>query len=450
MTLHQALHRVTFDSLPIELQDEIFFICTSPFPRFSVKEAPIVLARVCRAWRSIVLSTPRLWSSFDVEIQGSDASGLLHDDRLMHRMKLWLERSRSCPLSVRLTYNPVGRVSDDRSTKLLIALAPEVRRWQRAHFALPAASITELRHLPSNSFPTLRSLTLRVTGVRSDPALDIFALNIPWGQLTYVDLQLEPGNLPTLDETLDILSRTVNLKHGTLKLECTWSRRDIQRDKLSLPTLETFQLILQNSSTAADRSAVCLAQFLNLLYLPKLRMLSLGWLVRSNVGSWSLAHAGFLAFLRASAETLRELRMTYFPIPENELRECFLQLPQLTHLDLRFALHEGANDPITNRLLVECTIPSSTVPHSETPLLPRLEHVNLQCHGALYTDATLLGFIQSRWECGMSTHEGQGARRSLRYFRLLSMKPISSGVEKHAEVWHEEGLDIDIQSLVVR
>jgi len=77
-------------------------------------------------------------------------------------------------------------------------------------------------------------------------------MNIPWRQLTGLDLQLEPNNLPTLDDALDILSQTVNLKYGTLQLECT-CRGDTQRDKLSLPTLDTLQLILQDANGAADR-----------------------------------------------------------------------------------------------------------------------------------------------------------------------------------------------------
>jgi hypothetical protein len=461
MILYQVLRRVTFNSLPIELQNEIFFFCISHFPRLSIKEAPIVLARVCSTWRSIVLSTPRLWSSFEVEIQGSGPSGLLHDTRLMRRMKLWLERSSCSPLSIRLIYNSIGHVSDDRSTRLLAALVSQARRWRNVHFNLPAASIAKLQPFPPNSFPTLRSLTFKVTGVRSspsDPLLNILAMNIPWQQLTGLDLQLEQGNLPTLDEALDILSRTVNLKYCTLQLECIWDRRDIQRDKLSLPTLDTLQLILQSASTADDSLEVSLVKFLNLLCLPKLRVLRLGWLENSNVVSWSLAHPDFLAFLGASAETLRELTMTYFPISENVLLECLSQVPQLTHLDLRFALHEGANDPITNRLLVACTLPSFTMSggiasgtpaaHAEKDcLLPRVEHVNLQCHGALYASATLLNLIQSMWKSG---GKGQGAPRLLRYFRLFSMKSVPSEVEKRVKAWHEEGLEVDIQCLVVR
>ena len=451
MILYQVLRRITFNSLPIELQNEIFFLCVSPFPRFSIKEAPIVLGRVCSTWRSIVLSTPRLWSSFEVEIQGSGKSGLLHDTRLMHRMKLWLYRSCCSPLSVRLVYNPVGRVSDDRSTQLLAELVSQACRWRNAHFTLPAASIAKLQPLPPNSFPILRSLTFKVTGVRfspSDPHINIFAMNIPWRQLTGIDLQLEPSNLPTLDEALDILSQTINLKYGTLQLECTWGRRDTLRDKLSLPTLDTLQLILQNANGSADRLEASLTQFLNLLCLPKLRVLHLGWLAHRIVESWSLANTDFVAFLGASAETLRELTMTYLPISENELLLYLSQVPQLTHLDLRFALYEGANDPITNRLLVACTA-CSTSAHTEIPLLPRLEHVNLQCHGALYANATLLNFIQSMWKSGKGSG-GQDAARPLKYFGLLSMKPVPTEVEKRVKAWHEEGLEIDIQCLVVR
>ena len=451
--MYQVIHHVTFESLPLELQEEIFFFCLSPFPRFSIKEAPIVLARVCRTWRSIVLSTPRLWSSFEVEIQGSGASGLLHDTRLMRRMKLWLERSSSscCPLSIRLVYNLVGRVSDDRFSPLFDVLVPETHRWQHIHFTLPAASFVKLQPFPPNSFPMLRSLTLKVVGVRSpsDPPLNILAKNIPWHQLTSLDLQLESNNLPTLDEGLDILSKTVNLKRSTLQLECSMDRRNMIRwDKLPLPTIDSLQLILQGTRKHADPSEVCLAQFLNVLCFSKLRVLHLEWLVNDNMGSWSPVHTDFLAFLQRSAETLHQLTMTYFPISENELLECLLQVPRLTHLDLRFALNEGANDPVTDRLLMACTIPSPTISASAAPwtLLPRLEYVNLQCHGKLYTNVTLLALIQSRW----NSSDDRTTRRPLRYFRVLSMKLVSSEVERHVKGWHEAGLEVDIQCLVVR
>jgi len=182
-------------------------------------------------------------------------------------------------------------------------------------------------------------------------------------------------------------------------------------------------------------------------------VLHLGWLAHSsNVESWTLAHTDFIAFLGASAETLRELTLTYFPISEDELLEYLSQVPRLTHLDLRFALHEGANDPITDRLLVACTACSntSTPAHTtEISLLPRLEHVNLQCHGALYASATLLNFIQSLWKSGKGS-EGQDASRPLRSFGLFSMKPVPSEVEKQVKAWNGEGLEIDIRCLVVR
>src|SRR6202044_2907248 len=109
---------------------------------------------------------------------------------------------------------------------------------------------------------------LKVVGVRSSPSnppLNILAQNIPWHQLTDLDLQLEPTNLPTLDEGLNILSKTVNLKRGALQLECSMDRRNIHWDKLSLPTLDSLQLILQSTTKLADPPEVCLAQFLNFL-----------------------------------------------------------------------------------------------------------------------------------------------------------------------------------------
>ncbi|KAJ7892797.1 hypothetical protein B0H14DRAFT_2335064 [Mycena olivaceomarginata] len=51
--------------LPVDILREIFVACL-PVDRntmMSAREAPLLLGRICSAWRSIVLTTPRLWAS---------------------------------------------------------------------------------------------------------------------------------------------------------------------------------------------------------------------------------------------------------------------------------------------------------------------------------------------------------------------------------------------------
>ncbi|KAJ6514307.1 hypothetical protein C8R47DRAFT_940316, partial [Mycena vitilis] len=51
--------------LPQDVVEEIFLAClpTHHNAVMSVTEAPLLLGRICSAWRSIALVAPRLWSS---------------------------------------------------------------------------------------------------------------------------------------------------------------------------------------------------------------------------------------------------------------------------------------------------------------------------------------------------------------------------------------------------
>ncbi|KAF9475950.1 hypothetical protein BDN70DRAFT_863996, partial [Pholiota conissans] len=51
---------------PVDLIREIFFHCLPTMHNAIMvsREAPMVLTHVCRAWRTVALSTPSLWASF--------------------------------------------------------------------------------------------------------------------------------------------------------------------------------------------------------------------------------------------------------------------------------------------------------------------------------------------------------------------------------------------------
>ncbi|KAJ7276743.1 hypothetical protein C8J57DRAFT_1583987, partial [Mycena rebaudengoi] len=85
--------------LPPEILGEIFtfhFICGSSTSYPSSKRAPWLLAQVCSHWRSVALGTPRMWSMIfaHLDFVGEGSAVLL--------WKLWLERSGTVPLSVKL------------------------------------------------------------------------------------------------------------------------------------------------------------------------------------------------------------------------------------------------------------------------------------------------------------------------------------------------------------
>ncbi|KAJ7162278.1 hypothetical protein C8R46DRAFT_346944 [Mycena filopes] len=138
-----ASHRALISTprrLPRDIIDEIFLAClpTTRNATMSFKEAPLLLCRVCSAWRHIALSTPALWASLHIPFHF-----VLADERRMPALVEWLERSGACPLSLSL----VGDGSDhgwgesniflesEAVASLHELLASHAKRWRRVKLA---------------------------------------------------------------------------------------------------------------------------------------------------------------------------------------------------------------------------------------------------------------------------------------------------------------------------
>ncbi|KAF8891936.1 hypothetical protein CPB84DRAFT_1368311 [Gymnopilus junonius] len=124
--------------IPPDILEHIFYLCfpTNHNPVMSVTEAPLILIRICRLWRSTALSSHGLWAKLHVALPPYP---LFDDDRYFpyhgaamrsedeletdkrryaevvearrQLMDLWLSRSGTHPLSLSLTY--MGTVSQD-------------------------------------------------------------------------------------------------------------------------------------------------------------------------------------------------------------------------------------------------------------------------------------------------------------------------------------------------
>ncbi|KAJ7046823.1 hypothetical protein C8F04DRAFT_987024, partial [Mycena alexandri] len=75
--------------LPLEISSEIFLQCLlSGLPRPDPSTAPMLLLNICNAWTNIALSTPALWAAIYIEHPCHEL------------LRIWLQRARSCALSV--------------------------------------------------------------------------------------------------------------------------------------------------------------------------------------------------------------------------------------------------------------------------------------------------------------------------------------------------------------
>ncbi|PPR04009.1 hypothetical protein CVT24_010502 [Panaeolus cyanescens] len=467
-----------FDTLPLELQLEIFSHCLPPSPSFDPNEAPLLIARVCRTWRTVVLSTPRLWSTFEVEITGSPGGTVsAYDLHIMSTMKHWLQRSKNYPLSVRVSHIPSSRIHDPRSAELLSLLIPEIRRWRHVELLIPAASIRPLQTSLPEGFPSLRSLTLQLKGFwATEPALDLSLLNIPWHQLTTLNLQLEQNHLLTLDQYLHILEQTENLRDCTIGAQCILASDT--ESTVSLTRLESLQLTLHEpmESSPGHSPESSLVNFLNSLSMSKLHTLKIGWLMTSPEGVWQTVHSDVLTILSHIASSLRVLSIAYLPVKEHQLLEYLTLLPELSDLELRFSLSARDYDPITDRFLSALAVPSdsrnpsypaSPLSDDDTALSPRrsstnqgntdrglvplLQSLHVESSGNQYTHTELVSMIQSRWDAVRARpRESHSDTSRIPSFYFLSMNPISSALEKRIMAWNAEGLNVTIDSVSLR
>lgn len=184
------------DKLPPEIFSQIFIVYPSSDDQRAFRRIVMLPGQVCQSWRSIALSTPRLWSVISVQMSPPPAPGLLK------LALLWLERSSRTPLTIQISGYKGRNVLDDdsRLLPLLTALIASSRRWKRL-----TLDISLFRHdvfdKAKNNMPLLETLELECgsevrifkdqTLFQSAPNLRDVTLDVmwpkivlPWSQLT--------------------------------------------------------------------------------------------------------------------------------------------------------------------------------------------------------------------------------------------------------------------------
>ncbi|KAJ7914442.1 hypothetical protein B0H13DRAFT_2325323 [Mycena leptocephala] len=279
-------------TLPNEVVSHIFLKALPRYPKappLSGPFSPTSLGQICREWRAIALSTPMLWRAISFiapdKFWGPDKSQLdLAFQRNLPLLRLWLERSGACPLSIQLT----------GETRLLDALIPHIHRVE--HLKLASPNVQDLQSTIEHSFPILRCLELSRRYNLSDhptflraPRLNYLhlwgfhdsQLSFPWTQITTLLLDI----LETRDAAA-ILNNTVNLVHCILDLlpddkpaEVSYTIRPLEQlkgisiTKITAPLLRWLTLPALHKVVLAHGGSVVDREFLDDL---------LGCITRSN------------------------------------------------------------------------------------------------------------------------------------------------------------------------
>ncbi|CAA7263874.1 unnamed protein product [Cyclocybe aegerita] len=162
--------------IPQDLLQDIFVACLPEDrnPTMSADEAPMLLTRISSHWRQVAHLTPRLWASIYIPVPsiplqwvdqrqlGPEATESLINQRI-EGVKVWIQRSRACPLSIRI-YECDGNAGSPLERFLTECLIPVCERWKDLTLMGDTHSFYPLQQLAASELPCLKSLSLSFYG----------------------------------------------------------------------------------------------------------------------------------------------------------------------------------------------------------------------------------------------------------------------------------------------
>ncbi|EIM83550.1 uncharacterized protein STEHIDRAFT_170801 [Stereum hirsutum FP-91666 SS1] len=430
-------------SFPTEILAEIFSHCTVdtgldtdyPFEPHDIilNQAPHSLTRVSSRWRSITLTSPRLWTSLSLPLLPRTPESI---ELFLAELQLWLARSEMLPLSFRVHFSAYDVLGSQEQTSLqqvrpyiiryMQILSQHSHRWldvcSNLKYArassdvhpFPGLSTTPLLRSFALCAPTLHTLSLgnpNPVVIPDQPIVSYFRPEnaphlrqiildhpslarcvLPWIQLT--KLHMAKGNYPDAQGFMRNLKACTNLEelHISFGTARGIPMNSDQRDTIVLPSLRRLDVDLSTTSNTMFHF------FFDTLQTPRLESLALttGYyldMAYPEVGGpfrtyrIEQLHDAFKKFMGQCGESLKELEMVDPVETIRVLVDVLRKLENLEVLDVHSqALAPSILEALTSRTPNEPTGVGSPTPVpilrsgvGEFALLPSLGE--LRCQG---------------------------------------------------------------------
>ncbi|KAF8150384.1 hypothetical protein K438DRAFT_1988542 [Mycena galopus ATCC 62051] len=302
-------------TLPTEITSEIFINVLPVYPQYPTLaglSSPTLLTQICRQWREIALGMSRLWRAITF-----DNYDIVPLEEQLHICRIWLTRSRSCPLAIRINRHGL------EMSQVFEAITPHRERWEYLDLDLSPSNILAIE----GPMPILRHLNLdmtdgldRVITFAPAPLLRSIALSV----ITPLKLVLPLGQLTSLVfwafrfEYVAILEQTCNLVHCELRIiSGNHSGRPLEH-AIELPCLKSLVLSLDTATPTTG--------YLDDFLVPGLRSLQLEELF---LGPKPID--GLSEFISKSGCKLQEVCITNRAlVSKASYREGFPSIPQFS------------------------------------------------------------------------------------------------------------------------
>ncbi|TRM59899.1 hypothetical protein BD626DRAFT_506796 [Schizophyllum amplum] len=375
VTRSQHSKKADINRLPVELLAEVFIVVALADSQSRDIEWIPKFSHVCSLWRTVALSTPKLWTNI----------GLYCDVRKWTSHLVQLRLDRSAPLPFRLSFT----IDVERAKDIVRLLQSASRRWETLHIGLDANN------------PTLTGVAVPLPSLKTVSIT--FAPFIARTSSGPVFLDHDsPPIFSLAPNVVDLTFRLTDVNLATIDLPPAWKITRLKLDSY-LAVMRTepfaFNLVRQCRTTTATVA-------LQSIELPELLTLrldttysgALGQIIAPRLRHLTLVHTQITPHL---TENIRRLLVHQGPLqslqcldlngahqtPGNlsdPLVDLLHAIPSLT--DLRISNSDLGDSPYSQRLLVHwhntvIDIPllrALTCGDKLPPLLPNLTvlHVN--------------------------------------------------------------------------
>ncbi|KAK7001320.1 hypothetical protein R3P38DRAFT_2730993, partial [Favolaschia claudopus] len=400
---HKALISPT-RRLPRDILEEIFLKCI-PSGRcavISVKEAPFLLCGVCSAWRTIAMSTPKLWASLHIPLGFILAEGLRPSVVFE-----WLNRAAACLLSLSIIdsygWGDIPAGVDHDIQEFVQSLVSYSARWHSVDFrntsSAMAKGLAEISQAPQSlksfqffgdisllsSLNLLNGPSLRTVELHSDGDLDpALSLPVAWHQLTHLSLTGSITAGVSIMDLIILLGRCPQLVSIFVSLggdDLTGAATGGSTSTV-LPFLDTFHI-----PQFRLVPSIALKYITDCVSMPQLRHLHVPTTPSdSDPADFSFASIG------TNLPVLEDLTLRLSAIPSQSLAETLKSFPALTRLIVdaySWAPTNGGTDLCRTTQVMETLL--------DTSICPRLEEL-VVLQTVFVSRATLDALIDGRME----------------------------------------------------
>ncbi|KAL1736556.1 hypothetical protein EV714DRAFT_198288 [Schizophyllum commune] len=387
LQMHDALlspHR----RLPPEIWSEIFCLALpDDWEHRSARRRALHFAHVCVMWRSIALSTPRLWTTLIFDTTASPLA------KHVNSVAQVLDRTAQAPLDLTVnmarSFMSFATPHDYWSDDAWSLLCSQSHRWSR--LSLDSIPVEAYLPLASHSFPMLRSLSIALDQFDSDdPAdevpVDVFR-NAHGVQALHVHYYTEPPTL-VLPPSWTISEFTITCGDypgdgkpsaqpcmGVLAA-CSGTLRKltIRADRVgTLPNSLLAFPVLEDLHLDGDAVSAC-----SIISAPQLRAVALASDGLVDLTPDALQSLETLSRNSSGCKALRSLALlNIMGLDPSDFVACLHHFPQLTELKLSHPEDTEIEDDSPLSLEMLETLSRDSGEYASLIFLPKLQQLHL-------------------------------------------------------------------------